>query len=245
MMVSDALRAAFAPYKRLRVALNHGNRVLVSRDKTGDAYGITVDLARALAQRLELELEFIHYERAIDVSNNAAYDRFDICFLAVDPKRAETIAFTDPYIRIEGSYLAAPHCDVPDADTLVADGLPVGSVEGSAYTLDLSRKPGSKHLVVFADVHAALEALDKGAVAAIAGIRDVMQLEAEKRPGARVLDPPFMEILQAMGMPVGRPDAAQYLRDFVSDMARSGRVGEILERHGISAACAVVPSGEN
>lgn len=115
-------------------------------------------------------------------------------------------------------------------------------VDGSAYTLYLARKPGAEHLVYYPDIQAALKALDSGEVAAIAGIKDVMQVEAALREGSRVVEPHFMEILQAMGMPVGRPKAADYLSAFIADLARSGRVGEILERHGVSATCAVIPA---
>lgn len=240
--VTDELRSAFAPTGTLRAALNHGNRILVSRNEAGEAQGITVDLARALADHLELPLAFVEKERAIDVSSIAEDGVFDICFLAVDPERAETIHFTDPYIRIEGSYLVSAACNTADANTLVSEGYKVGTVDGSAYSLNLARKPGAENLVYYPDIVAALAALDSGDIAAIAGIKDVMQSEADMRPGSRVVEPAFMEIRQAMGMPLGRPEAAAYLSDFVADLVRSGRVGEILERHGVSAKCAVIPA---
>lgn len=34
-----------------------------------------------------------------------------MCFLAVDPKRAETIARSAPYVQIDGGYLAGIHND--------------------------------------------------------------------------------------------------------------------------------------
>lgn len=241
MPVTDALRRAYAPTGTLRAALNHGNRVLVSRDAEGRAQGITVDLAQALADDLGLDLTLVEFERAVDVSSRATGDVWDICFLAVDPKRAETIWFTHPYIRIEGSYLVAPSVTVPDAGALVAESHRIGTVEGSAYTLHLMRQEGAGNLVSYPDIFAALAAMDAGEVAGIAGVREAMAGEAALRPGSRVLEPPFMEIRQAMGMPTGRPEPAAHLAAFLGDLARSGRVGEILERHGVSAECAIVP----
>mgnify|MGYP001400410055 CR=1 FL=1 len=243
MEVTDELRREFAPCGILRAALNHGNRVLVSRDGTGEAQGITVDLAHALAERLSLPLQFVHYDRAGDVSAAAPQGVYDVCFLAVDPERARTIFFTDPYVQIEGRYLVAASCHARDAASLVEEGHKIATVDGSAYTLDLSRKPGAENLVHYPDIPSALKALDEGQVLAMAGIGSVMAKEAALRPGARVVDPPFMTIRQAMGMPAGRPNAAAYLADFVRDMAISGRVAEILERHGVSGDCAVVPEG--
>ncbi|MFD2259522.1 transporter substrate-binding domain-containing protein [Chelativorans composti] len=238
MTVTDELRQAFAPTGVLRAALNHGNRVLVSRDEKGNAQGITVDLAHALAEELGLPLEFIHFEKAGDVTAAATQGVYDVCFLAVDPARAETIFFTTPYVQIEGRYLASASCDTQDAESLVAEGLKVAAVQGSAYTLELSRKPGAQNLVLFPDFASAIEAFDTGKVPAIAGIGAVMEKEAASRPGSRVLKPPFMTIRQAMGMPRGRPLAEEYLARFVLEMLKSRRVGEILERHGISADCA-------
>jgi polar amino acid transport system substrate-binding protein len=235
------LQHQFAPSGAMRVALNHGNRVLVGRDASGEPFGISVDLARALAQHLSLELRFVHYERAVDVSASAGSNEWDVCFLAVDPDRARSIAFTEPYVKIEGKYLAGGHCTASDGDALVASGAPVGTVDGSAYTLTLKRKPGAEHLVTFEDIFAALAALDAGKVAAIAGIGSVMEKEALKRPGARVLVPAFMEIRQAMAVPQGRPEAAGALQTFLSDLAQQGVTGDILERHGVDRSCAIIP----
>ncbi|MEI4488699.1 transporter substrate-binding domain-containing protein [Frigidibacter sp. MR17.14] len=237
------LRRQFAPSGALRAALNHGNRVLVGRDDAGTAIGISVDLARALAAHLDLPLELVDYNRAVDVSNSATSDAWDVCFLAVDPDRAATIDFTEPYVAIEGCYLASAGCSATDAAELVASGAPVGTVTGSAYTLTLVRQPGAEALVHFPDIFAALEALDTGRVAAIAGIGTVMEAEAARRPGARTLAPPFMQIRQAMAIVKGRPEAAAELRRFIAERARSGAVGDILERHGVSRACAVLPVG--
>ncbi|MGO4855321.1 transporter substrate-binding domain-containing protein [Phaeovulum sp. W22_SRMD_FR3] len=232
----------FAPHGLLRIALNHGNRILVSRDREGRAQGISVDLAQALAAHLDLPLAFQHYERAVDVSASATEDAWDVCFLAVDPERARTIAFTDPYVKIEGSYLAGADCPAGDAVELIAAGLPVGSVVGSAYTLTLQRLPGADHLVLYPDIFAALDSLDRGQVAAIAGIRAVMEKEAVLRPGTRVLEPAFMEIRQAMAMPQGRPEASAALAAFLADLARRGVTGDILEAHGVDRSCALTPA---
>lgn len=232
----------FAPRGALRAALNHGNRVLAGRDAEGRPAGISVDLARALADHLGLEPTFVEYDRAVDVSSSATEDAWDVCFLAVDPDRARTIAFTEPYIRIEGCYLAGARCPAVDASELVASGARVATVEGSAYTLALRRLPGAENLATCENAADALRALDTGEVQAVAGIRAAMEEAAAKRPGSRILTPPFMEIRHAMAMPRGRPAASRALSDFLSGLARSGRVGDILEAHGVDRNCAIIPS---
>ena len=49
--VAPELVKAFAPTTKLRASINLGNPVLANRNPaTGDIFGVSVDLARALAQ---------------------------------------------------------------------------------------------------------------------------------------------------------------------------------------------------
>ncbi len=239
ILAANALLAEFAPKGVLRVALNHGNHVLVGRDAQGAPRGITPLIAQALAQHLGVDLRFVEYGRAADAANDAAREAWDICFLAVDPMRAQTIDFTKPYLQIEGRYLAGPAVSAADAAALVAEGNPVGSVEGSAYTLTLQRKPGAEHLVIFKEFQSMIAAFDAGDIAAIAGIGAVMQAKAAERPGTRVLNPPFMQIRQAMGMPVGRTRAKPLLDGWLDTVVRDGTIEEILVQNGVDRSCLV------
>lgn len=241
MAVLEDVRNSIAPTGVLRIALNHGNRVLVGRNDLGAPQGISVDLSHRLASNLSLEFTFVEFERAVDVSSSAQDDIWDVCFLAVDPQRAETIDFTAPYVRIEGSYLTSPKSEVGDAHALAASGLPVGTVVGTAYALTLNRLPGSDALRPFHDIHAMLRALDENEIAAASGIKQVMQMEAALRLGSRVLEPPFMEIRQAMAVPAGRPIAANWLRQFLANLALSGETADILEQNGVARDCALMP----
>ncbi|MBM07569.1 MAG: amino acid ABC transporter substrate-binding protein [Oceanibulbus sp.] len=229
-----------APKGVLRVALNYGNRVLVDRGAGGRPQGISVEIAGLLSDWLSVDMSFVDYHRAADVSDAAAQDLWDVCFLAVDPERAKLITFTDPYVRIDGCYLVPARCSARDASELFSSSVKVGSVEGSAYSLTLQRKPGARNLRIYPDMATMFAALDNGEVDAVAGIGDVMQIKAAQRVGARVLHPSFMDIRQALGVPKGRFIAAAALKDFVRDLSRADMIGDILERHGVSRTCALL-----
>src|SRR6266581_2696313 len=73
-----------APTGKLRAAINFGNPVLAGRDATGEPRGISVDLARELARRLGVAIEFVPYDviegvylvaEASPVRSNAEVDR--------------------------------------------------------------------------------------------------------------------------------------------------------------------------
>src|ERR1700733_14013820 len=93
-----------APRGTLRAAINLGNPVLAQG--TPDApSGVTVDLAREVARRLALPLEFVIFTSAGKVFETAAGGTWDIGFVAFEPVRATQLEYTAPYVLIEGTYL--------------------------------------------------------------------------------------------------------------------------------------------
>jgi polar amino acid transport system substrate-binding protein len=229
-----AIAREIAPKGHLRVALNHGNVVLVRRRSAdGEAEGITVDLAHALATRLNLPLSFVHFNRAADVTDSAGTDVWDVCFLANDPLRAGQIAFTEPYLVIEGCYLVpqgSPAATAADVDRLA---LRIGVVQGSAYALHLTRNTQGARIITFTQFAEAAAALAAGDLDGLAGVRQAMEQQAARVQGYRLLEPAFMSIRQAMGVRAGRPLAAEFVRSFVNEMRASGFVADSVKRHGI------------
>jgi polar amino acid transport system substrate-binding protein len=57
--------------------------------------------------------------------------------------------------------------------------------------------------------------------------------DAEKLPGARVLDGQVTGVQQAVGVPKTREAAARFTREFVDDIKRSGLVAKTIEKHGV------------
>lgn len=228
-----AILADLAPGGRLRFALNHGNVVLVRRGVTDDTpTGISVDLARELARRLGAAPIFVHYDRAGDVTASASRDEWDVCFLAIDPLRAREIAFTEPYVAIEGNFLVPQDLLAATVADVDRASVKVGVTKGSAYALYLLREAKGAEIVEFPTNADATAALVSGKVDAIAGVRQAMEQFAAAHTGYRLVAEPFMSIRQAMGAKAGRPLAAAYLQSFVAEMKRSGFVAASLARNG-------------
>src|SRR3546814_13423890 len=102
--LSDA-RSALLSTGKLRAAINYGNPVLAQKNAAGEPQGVSVALAKALAQRLDAELEIVAFPAAGKVVDAAKDDIWDIGFLAIDPLRAEEVVFTSPSVIIDGTYL--------------------------------------------------------------------------------------------------------------------------------------------
>ena len=77
------------------------------RPGDGEPFGVSIDLARAFAERLSAELELVVFDTAGKSVQALTDERADFGFFAVDPLRGETVAFTAPYVLIEGSIWCA------------------------------------------------------------------------------------------------------------------------------------------
>jgi polar amino acid transport system substrate-binding protein len=232
----------FAPTGRLRAAINLGNPIL-AHPVDGGAGGVSVDLARALARRLGVDLELVVVDTAGKSVDAVAGERADVGFFAIDPARGADIAFTGPYVLIEGSYLVQDGSPIRANDDVDRAGHRVVVGKGSAYDLFLTRELRQAQIVRAPSSPAVVPTfLDEGADVA-AGVRQQLEADARKQPGLRVLDGRFMVIRQAMGVPKSRgADAAVFLAAFVEEMKASGFVADALKRHGIEGA-SVAPAG--
>ncbi len=237
---------SFTPTGRLRAAINLGNPILahaVGEGGAGGAGGVSVDLAREFARRLGVDLELVVVDTAGKSVDAVAGERADIGFFAIDPARGAGIAFTAPYVLIEGSYLVKEESPIranEDVDR-AAHRVVVG--KGSAYDLFLTRELRQAQIVRAPSSPTVVPTfLEQGADVA-AGVRQQLEADAREKPGLRLLDGRFMVIQQAMGVPKSRgEEAASYLAAFVEEMKAGGFVADALKRHGIEGA-SVAPPG--
>lgn len=242
-MTADDLAAALAhelaPTGTLRASINLGNPVLAQG--TPDApTGVTVDLARELGSRLGVPVELLCFDAARDSFAAVEDGRADLCFLAVDPARAEAVTFSAPYAVIEGVFVVPDGSPLAGADDVDRPGVRVGVKKGSAYDLFLTRTLTHAELVRGSEGTTVLhdEGLEVGA-----GIRQPVTDFVAAHPGTRVLEPRFMEIQQAVGIPRDRSaEAAALVHDVVEELKASGFVADALARSGRTDATVAPPA---
>jgi polar amino acid transport system substrate-binding protein len=235
--------ADLAPAGKLLAAINFGNIVLAQKDPvSGEPRGISADLATELARRLGVPVQFVTYDTAGKVADAVTTDAWNICFLANEPARAAEIAFTAPYVVIEGTYLVPSDSPLKRVEDVDREGVRVAVGQKTAYDLYLTRTVKHAQLVRAPDSLAALEMFVKDGLDAAAGVRQPLVRFAAAHPDLRVMEGRFMAIEQAMGMPKGREAGARYLRDFVEEMKSSGFVAAGLQRSGQGDAMVAAPS---
>ncbi|MFF0748196.1 transporter substrate-binding domain-containing protein [Streptomyces sp. NPDC004267] len=223
------IAADLAPAGTLRASINLGNPVLAQG--TPDApSGITVDLAREIGARLGLPVELLCFDAARKSYEAMASGRADLCFLAVEPAREAEVAFTAPYVVIEGVYAVPRDSALRTPADVDAPGVRIGVKAGSAYDLYLTRT--LRH----AEIVRGEEGVDTFAereLEAGAGIRQPMTAYAAAHPQVRLIEERFMEIRQAVGTTVGRsPETVAFLRATVEELKSTGFVAESLRRAG-------------
>lgn len=227
--------ADLVPTGTLRASINLGNPVLAQG--TADApTGVTVDLAREVADRLGVGIQFLCFDAARKSFEAVKTGSADIGFLAIEPAREADVSFTAPYVIIEGVYAVPENSPITTVADVDQDGVRIGVKEGSAYDLFLTRTLAHAEVVRGsdgADIFGA-ENLD-----AVAGVRQPLAAYVASHPGLRLIEPRFMEIRQAVAIPNDRDVAAiTFLRELVETLKASGFIADSLARSGQDATVA-------
>lgn len=222
-----------APAGVLRASINLGNPVLAQGTPAAPS-GVTVDLAHEIGARLGLAVDLVCFDAARKSYEAMAAGDADLCFLAIEPAREETVAFTEPYVLIEGVYVVPADSGLTETTTVDNDGVRIGVNRGSAYDLFLSRNLRHAELV---RGDSGLHELRDRNLEAAAGVRQPMTEFVAANPGFRLLDERFMEIRQAVGTTKSRtPETVDFLRRTVNELKASGFVATSLERSGQASA---------
>ncbi|CAH0442666.1 ABC transporter substrate-binding protein [Ralstonia pseudosolanacearum] len=235
MTLEPTLLADLAPTGALRASINLGNPILAGLDAQRQPAGVSVDLANALAQRLGVALELVVVDAAGKSVDVVSQEQADVGFFAIDPRRAASIRFTEPYVLIEGWYLVRADSPIRGNAEVDRAGNRVVVGQGSAYDLFLTRELRHAEIVRAPTSPAVVQTFLDTQCEVAAGVRQQLEADAAHRPGLRLLDERFIVIRQAMGVPAGRgPRAAQYVARFVEEMKASGFVERALQRHGVT-----------
>lgn len=229
-----ATRSELAPSGTLRVGINLGNFLLVTRDPaSGEPRGVAVDLARELGQRSGLPVEFVTYETAGKMADAVKSGVWDVAFLGADPARESEIAFTAAYLEIETSYLVPAGSGIRSIAEVDREGVRIAVAQDSAYDLYLSRSLRHARLVRAGNIDASFALFVAEKLEALAGLRPRLIADAARLAGSRLLEGRFTAIQQAIGTPRGRAAAAAYLQAFVESAKASGLVAQAIERHAV------------
>ena len=234
MALSPAAKSELAPAGRLRVGINYGNFLLVTKDDAkGEYRGIAVDLGRELGRRLGVPVELVPFATAGKLADAVKAGAWDVAFLGNEPQRAGDIAFSPAYLEIEATYLVPAGSKIRTIADVDREGVRIATAVNSAYDLYLSRTLKHATLVRANAIQGSYDVFVKDKLEVLSGLRPRLVTDAETLPGSRVLDGRFTTVQQSVGTPQGRPAAAAYLSEFAKEIKTSGFVAEAIARHAV------------
>ena len=238
----DQARTELAPTGVLRAGINLSNFLLVTgKTPEGDPQGVSPDMARAVADRLGVGVEFMTFDTPGELADAAVDDVWDIGNIGAEPSRAKTIAFSAAYAEIQATYLVPAGSPLQSVDEVDREGVRIGVYGRSAYGLWLSGNIEHAELVKTDGIDASFDLFVAQSLDALAGLRPRLVEDVERLPGARILDGQFTAVQQAIGTKPERAVAAAFLRDFVEEAKASGLVASLIEKYGVAGRLTVAP----
>jgi polar amino acid transport system substrate-binding protein len=236
--VEDTVVSDLVPDGLLRAAINLGNPVLTQGTAAAPT-GVTVDIARELGARLRVPVELVCCDAARESLAAMVQGRADICFLAIEPARAAEVAFTAPYVVIEGIYVVRKESGFTTPADVDREHVRIGVNEGSAYDLFLSRTLRHAAVVRAPD---GIGVFREQGLEAGAGIRQVVSDFAARTAGYRVIDERFMQIRQAVGVArTHAPGTVRFLAAVIEELKATGFIGDALRRSGQDSTLVAPP----
>lgn len=224
-----------APTGVVRAGINLANFLLVTgKAENGDPVGVAPDMARAIADSLGVGVSYVTFPMPGELADAADKNVWDIGLIAAEPKRAESISFTDAYVEIEATYLVPSGSALGRIEDVDQPGVRIAIAARSAYDLYLSRNLKHAELVRAPGLPAAVQLFKDETLDALAGLRPGLLKDIEAFPGAKILDGRFTAVQQAAGTPRKNTAGAKYLQSFIQDAKVSGLVATLIERHGVT-----------
>lgn len=238
--MSDPLLEELVPTGVLRAAINMSNFLLVSgQTTTGEPDGVSPDLARAIAEKLGVELELIPFEGPGELADAAVKDVWDIGNIAEEPERARTIQFSPAYCEIQATYLLPPDSPIKYIEDVDAIGHRIAVKDRAAYDLWLQDHIKHATLVKAETLDGSFDLFVQEKLEVLAGLRPKLLEQQALMPGSVLMDESFTAVRQAIGCRPGRGRAAEFLHEFVQRSIDSGFIESLIVKHGVQGRLAV------
>ena len=233
-----------APTGSLRVAVAVGpaaSAFWATRDPaTGKPRGVTVELAKAAADRLHVPLQLVEYLSSDDIAAAGSKDAWDISFMPAEARRAQFVDQGPAYVAYTSSYLVRAGSDIRSVADVDRAGMRIGCIDGTSTSRTIARTLKNATLTKLAKADAAAEQIGQGQLDALAMGTEAVQDLSRKLPGTRVLD----EVIQSTGVvvvvPKGHAAAGAWATHFLGDAKIDGTVRRALDSGG-SANAKVAP----
>jgi len=226
-----------APTGSLRVGLYPGSPgSLIVGESPADNKGLGFELGRAFAQYLNVPFEPMIFPTNGEILAQAKLDRLDFVFVNATPVRAVYLAFAEPLLFTDQTYLVGPNCSVESIDSIDMQGITVGVSSGSTSEATLPTLLSHARVVSTNSLEEVIGMLSAGKLDAFATNKAILCEIADQLAGARILDGAWGRESIAIGIPKHRAQALSVLAQFCDQVKQSGLLAEAVRRAGMRGA---------
>jgi polar amino acid transport system substrate-binding protein len=228
-----------APTGTLRVAVAVGpaaSAFWTTRDPaTGKPRGVTVELAKAAADKLHASLQLVEYQSSDEIAAASGKNAWDLSFMPADVKREAFVDQGPAYVAYMSGYLVRAGSDIRSAADVDRAGMRVGCIEGTSTSRTVEKSLKQAKLTKFVKPEEAAALIGKGELDALAMGMGALDDLSRKLPGTKVLD----EVIQSTGVvvvvPKGKAAAKAWAAHFLDDAKADGTVRRALDGNGFTS----------
>jgi len=235
-LAQDA-RQILAPKGKLRVGVYLGSPTSMVRDsKTNEVHGLSFDLGKELAGRLNVPFEQVTYQRISDVLEGMKAGDVDFTVSNSTPARAATVTFSQNLLTIELGYLVAATSPITAIADVQKPGLRIGVTQGSTSQGTIPKLLPNATVVGAENYKRGIEMLEHGEIDTYATNKPTLFEMSDQMPGSRILEGRWGEEHLAVAIPKDHQAALEYIRHFVEEVQTGGLLAQSVERAGLRGA---------
>lgn len=226
--------ATLCPTGKLRAALIASNPVLVTRHADGTVGGVSVAVARALANHLGVPIELKPYDNPARYNESLTVDDWDVGLAARDPTRAEHLVFSATFMEVDNGYVARSGAAPSSANEVDRTGVKIAVAQGSAPHNVLRRIIKNAELVeVPGGFEAARDTLASGRADVYGENLHLAHRIADALPGSRVLPGSFNVVQMALGVRKRAASALPAVDEFVNLIRSNETIQKAINAAGL------------
>jgi polar amino acid transport system substrate-binding protein len=230
----DIIIEQLAPKGYLRAAINLSNFLLVTgTDDQGNPEGVSPDLAKALANELNIEYKLIPFKRPGELADAVIDDVWDIGNIANESERAKSITFSHPYTLIESTFLVRESSKINSLKDVDKKDVRIAVAERSAYDLWLTENIKNAELIRAKSIDLSFKIFEDNSYEVLAGLKPRLIDDLKNTKNCKILPGAFTFIKQCIGSKPGNPEAEKFINNFIEKNTKNGFIESLLLKHNV------------
>ncbi len=213
--------AAFPPYEMT--------------DDNGNYIGIDIEVAQAIADKLDLELviDDMEFTAALEAAQKGKADMV-MAGVTVTPDRLAVMDFSDSYATGVQVVVVTENSDIVTLDDL--EGKMIGTQMGTTGYIYASDTPenggyGEDHVIAYDNGITAVQALMNGQIDAVIIDNAPAQAFVEANAGLKILDTEWVTEDYAIGLAKGNTALIEAVNGALAELIADGTVQQIIDKY--------------